>query len=168
MSKIKYPQHRRQEVFAYRNEKLIRDVEAQESRNAYIKQKKELQASESYIKGEARRIILQNLDKANKNASPEQKISNTLKFFNEVLNGIKQDYETESKNGNLQRWEIAEIIKGYCVHIKILRKFDKETELNEALGYNRPLTEHLKEELNNLNPEFMLFADLEVIEMLSL
>ena len=134
----------------------------------YQLQSKQIKATDGFKKYEIRKKLIQNLDKANKKASEEDKIKNTLKFFEETINLLTQEYNQLKETKEINDLDLIDLAKSYVIHTKIFKRFDANTELNPDLGYNVKLNELLTEKLNELNENFIQYFNLEISVVLSL
>lgn len=152
---------------------LTKDIaEIQENRKRHMEylekeaQKKTTNESKRRVK---RQNLLQQLDKRNKKANLEQRIINTIFFYDELIIFIKQEYSLfTTLNPNFNFLDLTTFAKPYVPHIKNLQKFDEEVEFNEELGYTKPLTEQLCEELEKINPDLVKLFSLEPAVLLSM
>ena len=134
-----------------------RSAQEREERNQYKK-------SDKCKRDNARRALLQKLDKAN----PENKIQNTINFLNDVIALFESEYKELLATKKVTELDIVEIAKGFAVHVKLLREFDEKTELNEDLGYSEKLLTILERKLEELNPKFLDYVELPLSVVLSL
>lgn len=123
---------------------LARDIEKEK----VLQKRIELKNSPEYKQDIQRRKIVQQLDKANKNASSEQKLENTINYTENLIKQFTEEYLALENKTEAQ---IKKLLVNYKLHIGILVKFDNENELNNT-NYTKKLSVKFVENIIKLNP----------------
>lgn len=164
---MSYDRKTRQIICREHATKIV-EIERSKTRAAHDREiTNQYKQSDKCKKDNARRALQQKLDKAN-TANPENKIQNMLNFFNDTVAQMEMDYAELCEKGTVSTIYIIEMAKGYAAHIKIMRTFDEQTELDPSLNYSEKLTTLLEQKLSKLNPEFLKYVQLSTIDLLSL
>ena len=138
------------------------------ARKKYNEESLAMKSTTEYQQYELRKKLVQTLDKANKNATSEQIVINTLNFFTETINLIAEEYNNLISAKKINDLDLINLAKAYSIHTKNIIKFDETTELNPSLGYDIPLFEKLETELNKLNENLFYYFSLDISVILSM
>jgi len=158
----------RKEVGTKQREKIDGTAQTIIARKKYNEESLAMKSTNEYKQYEMRKKLIQTLDKANKNATSEQIILNTLNFFTDTINLITEEYNNLISNKEINDLDLIDLAKAYSIHTKNLIKFDEKTELNPSLGYDIPLFKKLEIELNKLNESLFYYFSLDISVILSM
>jgi len=170
------PNSRKQRFYSYSQEKVISDkhyamdrkIISELSSQIYKTNNEKKQKTKDYKLYLIRKKLVQILTEANQDATCDQKIFNTLKFFEKTIELIKIEYNYIKSQKNINELDLVEIAKNYAVHTKNIITFDENTNLNPRLGYNEKLISVLEKELNKIDKNLFKYFNLETSVILSM